>query len=180
MSEPTPEQLAAVGAAQTPAEYAAAASAAGLTADAEAAAAAGAHPVAAPDFAELLAQYKNDQAAQIAALEADFNARLEALRAGVPAPAVDPSVPVTANLSDGITAITAAYPNAVRADKLAAANKELAAALVPGEDGKPATVDGAQVAGVIKLLRRFTRANPQLETGLLEHAAQLAEDQLGL
>lgn len=184
MSEPegpSAAQLAAVNEAQTPEDYAAAAKAAGLTADAEQAAAAGAAPVQVPDFAELIKQYQADQQAQIDAMQASFNAQLEALRAGLPVPTVDPSVNVVRNLTAGISSLTGSYPNAQRVAPLAKANDELAAAVAePADGGDTPAPDAGAVANVIKLLRRVTTANPQLETGILEHAAQLAEDTLGL
>ena len=53
----------ALAAAQTPADYARAAQAAGLTGEAQQAALAGAAPVAAPDFAQQLAQLQRQNAA---------------------------------------------------------------------------------------------------------------------
>jgi hypothetical protein len=181
MSEPTPEQLRAVNEAQTPAEYAQAAAAAGLTTEAEQAAAAGAHPVAAPDFGELVRQMQADNAAQIAQLEASFKAQLEGLRAGIPLPAVDPKVPVARNLSDGVRLFAASYPHASRLEPLTAANAELAAAVAdPGDGGEVAAPDPALVARVVTTLRRAAVANPALETGILEHAANNAEDTFDL
>jgi hypothetical protein len=181
MSEPTgptEEQLRAVNEAQTPAEYAAAAQAAGLTTGAEEAAAAGAAPVQVPDFAELVRQMQADNAEQIAALEASFKAQLDSLKAGIPAPAVDPKIPVARNLSASAALFANAYPNASRLEPLKEASTRLAAAVAePGPDDPPAEVpDPALVGRVITTLRRAIAANPQLETGILEHIAQGAED----
>lgn len=174
---PTPEQLRAVTEAQTPAQYMAAAKAAGVTGDAEQAALAGAHPVEVPDFSALLAQYKADQQKQIDAMQASFDQQIAALRAGIPAPAVDPRVSVARNLSDGVALLAAQYPNGVRLEPLASSNAALSTAVAELPDGAETPVpDGAAVADVIKKFRRFAAANPALETGLVEHAAQLAED----
>ena len=179
---PTAEQLAAVNQAQTPGEYAAAAAAAGLTGDAEGLAAAGAAPVTAPDFSELVRKVQADNQAQIEALEASFRQQLDALRAGMPIPAGDPKVGVTRNLSAGLKLLTDSYPNAGRLAPLVEANGELAAAVAePGPDDPPAEAPGEDlVQRVLTTFRRFARANPTLETGLLEHAAQVAEDTYGL
>lgn len=178
---PTPEQLRAVTEAQTPEAYMAAARAAGVTGDAEQAALAGAAPVTAPDFSALLAQYKQDQQAQIDKLQADFEAQLNALRAGIPAPAVDPRIPVALNFQLGAAVLAKSYPYAARVDPLTASAGQLAAALEPVEDGAPAPVpDPGLVADLVKKFRRFAAANPQLETGLIEHAAQIAEDTFDL
>jgi hypothetical protein len=181
----TPEDqaaaLRAVNEAQTPAEYAAAAQAAGLTAEAEAAAAAGAAPVQAPDFAELVKDLQAQNAAQIADLTSHFEAQLEALKAGMPLPAVDPHVPVARNLSDGVKLFAVSYPNAARLEPLSTANGELAAAVAdPGDGTKVEAPAPDLVQRVVTTLRRVAAANPQLETGILEHAAQLAEDTFGL
>lgn len=167
----------AVTEAQTPEQYAAAAAAAGLTGDAESAALAGAHPVAAPDFSELLAQARRDQQAQIDKLSADFEAQINALRAGIPAPAVDPRVPVAQNLNDGVALLARSYPLAGRVDPLAVSAAQLAAALTPVEEGAPVPIpDAGLVEDLIRKFRRFAAANPALETGIFEHAAQIAED----
>jgi hypothetical protein len=177
MTEPTPDQLRAVNEAQTPAEYIAAAQAAGLTGDAEQAALAGAHPVAAPDFAAMLEQFKADQQAQIDKMQADFDAQLAALRAGVPAPLTDPRVSVARNFADGVALLARSYPAAARVDPAGKAAAVLSDAVAEREDGAETPVpDAGTVADVIKRFRRFAAANPQLETGLVEHAAQLAED----
>lgn len=82
----SPEQAAAwaaVTAAQTPQEYAAAAQAAGLTGDASALAAGGAAPVQAPTFEEQLAASQQANAAlqtQIDALNKNFAAALAGLQ----------------------------------------------------------------------------------------------------
>lgn len=180
--QPTPDQLRAVSEAQTPEQYAAAAKAAGLTADAEQAAAAGAAPVQVPDFSELVRQVQADNAKQIEQLEASFRAQLDALKAGMPVPAGDPKLGVARNLSDGLTWLVNSYPGAARVDPLKEANGELAAAVAqPGPDDPPAEAPGNDlVQRVITTFRRVARANPQLETGILEHAAQVAEDTFGL
>jgi hypothetical protein len=184
MSEPTPEQAAAfraVNEAQTPQDYIAAAAAAGLTGDAEQAALAGAKPVEAPDFAAMLAQFKADQQAQIDKMQADFDAQLAALRSGIPAPVVDPRVSVARNLADGVALLASQYPRAVRLEPAAKATTALAEAVKPGEDGAETPApDAGLVADLVKKFRRFAAANPQLETGLIEHAAQLAEDAFDL
>lgn len=181
---PTPEELEAQAArlravteAQTPADYMAAAKAAGVTGDAEQAALAGAHPVEAPDFSALLAQYKADQQAQIDAIQASFDQQLAALRAGIPAPAVDPRVSVARNLTDGVALLARSYPNAARAEPMAAAAAAVGEAAAELPDGEKTPVpDGAAIADLVKKFRRFAAANPVLETGLIEHAAQIAED----
>lgn len=179
MTQPTPEQLAAVAQAQTPAEYMAAAQAAGATGDAEAAAAAGAHAVSAPDFAEQLRQVQADNAAQIAALEAAFQQQLDALRAGLPVPSTDPVVGTARNLSAGVKLLTDAYPSAGRVGGLVKANAELASAVAEHDDGsKVEAPDPDLINRVISAFRRFAAANPQLETGLVEHAAVVVEDLL--
>ena len=175
----TPEQVAAaqaVAQAQTPEQYLAAARAAGLVGNAEQAALSGAAPVAAPDFGAMLAQFRADQEAQIAKIQADFAAQLEALRAGVPAPAVDPRVSVARNLVDGAGLLAKSYPAGARVEPLAAAAAALSTALEPVDGGATPAPDGAAVADVVKKFRRFATANPTLETGLVEHAAQIAED----
>lgn len=174
--QPTVEQLRAVSEAQTPEQYMAAARAAGLTGDAEQAALAGAAPVAAPSFAEQLAQFKADQQAQIDKMQADFELQLAALRSGIPAPLVDPRVSVTRNLTDGVSLLVRSFPYAARVEPVAASNAALAADVAPVDGEKTPAPDGAAVADVIKKFRRFAAANPQLETGLVEHAAQIAED----
>ncbi|HEV2241816.1 MAG TPA: hypothetical protein VGR98_12300 [Streptosporangiaceae bacterium] len=175
--QPTADQLRAVTEAQTPEEYMRAAAAAGLTGDAEQAALAGAKPVEAPDFAAMLAQFKADQQAQIDKMQADFDTQLAALRSGIPAPLVDPRVSVARNLSDGLILLLRQYPAATaRVAPLADANASFAAGLVP-EDGAETPVPLAGVVeDVIKKFRRFALANPTLETGLIEHAAQITED----
>jgi phage tail protein X len=155
----------------------AAAAAAGLTTDAEQAALAGAKPVEPPDFGAMLAQYKADQQAQIDKLQADFEKQLAALRAGVPAPLVDPRVNVARNLTDGLALLAKSYPAAARLEPMAKANGVLAEAVAVLPDGADTPVpDPAAVAQVLKTFRRFAAANPQLETGLIEHAAQITED----
>lgn len=180
MSEPQapdPALLQAVNQAQTPAEYMAAAQAAGLTGDAEQAAAAGAAPVTPPDYGAMLAQFQVDQQDQIAKLRADFEAQVAALQAGIPAPTVDPVVSTARNLSAGLQVLVDAYPYALRRDPLVKAAGELGAAVAEDpQGGKVAAPDPELVARTIKVFRRFAAANPQLETGLLEHAAQVTED----
>lgn len=176
---PTPEQLRAVTEAQDPVTYMQAAQAAGLTQDAQAAAEAGAHPVTPPDYGAMLQQFQADQAAQIAKLRADFEAQVAALQQGIPAPTVDPTVSAARNLSAGIQVLTDSYPNAGRRDPLVKSNGELAAAIAddpaqPGE--KVAAPSPDLLQQVIARFRRFAAANPTLETGLIEHAAQVAED----
>jgi hypothetical protein len=174
---PTPDQLRAVTEAQTPADYMAAARAAGLTGDAEQAALAGAKPVEAPDFAAMLAQFKADQQAQIDKMQADFDAQLAALRSGIPAPLVDPRVSVARNLADGVALLARQFPTAARLEPAATSGATLSEAVAVKEDGAETPApDAAEVADLIKKFRRFAAANPQLETGLVEHAAQLAED----
>jgi hypothetical protein len=176
--QPTADQLRAVNEAQTPAEYIAAAQAAGVTGDAAGLALGGAHPVSAPDFAAMLEQFKADQQAQIDKMQADFEAQLAALRAGVPAPLVDPRVSVARNFADGVALLARSYPHAARVEAAAKSAAVLAGAIAAQEgvsDAVPVP-DAAVVADVIKRFRRFAQANPQLETGLVEHAAQLAED----
>ncbi len=57
------------------------------------------------------------------------------------------------------------------------ANDVLAEAVAVRPDGAETPVpDAAAVAQVLKTFRRFAAANRQLETGLIEHAAQIAED----
>jgi hypothetical protein len=175
--QPTADQLRAVNEAQTPQEYLAAAAAAGLTADAEQAALAGAKPVDAPDFTQLLEKFKADQQAQIDKMQADFDAQLAALRSGIPAPAVDPRVSVARNLSDGVALLLRQYPRATaRAEPVGKASTALADALAEQDGAETPVPDAGLVADLIKRFRRFAWANPQLETGLIEHAAQLAED----
>jgi hypothetical protein len=174
---PDPALLQAVNTAQTPAEYMQAAQAAGLTADAEAAAAEGAAPVTPPDYGAMLAQFQADQQAQLAKIRSDFEAQLAALQAGIPAPSVDPVVSAARNLSAGIQVLTDSYPNAGRRDPLVKSNGELVAAVA--EDPEGAAVEAPSpdlLRQVIARFRRFAASNPQLETGLIEHAAQLAED----
>lgn len=178
---PTPEQIRAVSEAQTPQAYMAAARAAGLTGDAEQAALAGAAPVAAPDFGAMMAQFKADQQAQIDKMQADFEAQLAALRSGIPAPLVDPRVSVARNLSDGLALLFRSYPNGARIGPAAAAAGVLAAAIAPVEDGGETPVpDVGVLDDALRKFRRFAAANPQLETGLIEHAAQVAEDAFGI
>lgn len=176
----TPEQQAAaraVAEAQTPAQYMAAAAAAGLVGSAEQAALAGAAPVAAPDFSALLAQYKADQQKQIDAMQASFDQQIAALRAGIPAPAVDPRVSVARNLADGVALLASQYPNAARLEPMATSGASLSTAVAELADGAETPVpDGAAVADLIKKFRRFAAANPALETGLIEAASQLTED----
>jgi hypothetical protein len=175
---PTPEQLAAVNTAQTPEEYAAAAQAAGLTGDAEGLAVAGAAPVQVPDFSELVRQVQADNAKQIADLEASFRAQLDALKAGMPVPAADPRLGVARNLADGLAWLVKSYPNLNRLAPLEKSAGELSAAVaLPGpDDAPPEAPDGELVGQVIKTFRRVRAANPQVDTGILEHAAQIAED----
>jgi hypothetical protein len=174
---PTQDQLRAVTEAQTPEQYMAAARAAGLTGDAEQAALAGARPVEAPDFAAMLAQFKADQQAQIDKMQADFDAQLASLRSGIPAPLVDPRVSVARNLADGLALLVRSYPNAARLDPAAKSGEALSEAVAVKPDGAETPApDGAAVADLIKKFRRFAAANPALETGIVEHAAQIAED----
>lgn len=83
---PTPEQLAAVNAAQTPQAYMQAAQAAGLTGDAAQLAATGAAPVSAPSFEEQLAAARQDNAAlqaQLSSLNQQFQNALASLQGQV-------------------------------------------------------------------------------------------------
>lgn len=175
----TPEQQAAaraVAEAQTPAQYLAAAQAAGLVGDAEQAALAGAAPVQAPDFGAMLEQFKADQQAQIDKMQADFERQLAALRAGVPAPLIDPRVSVTQNLTDGVALLLKSYPYAARLEPVAKASAVVSEAVAPVDGAETPVPDTGAVADLVKKFRRFAAANPQLETGLIEHAAQIAED----
>ena len=179
----TPEQQAAaraVAEAQTPQEYIAAARAAGLVGVADEAAAAGAAPITAPDFTALLEQYKLDQQAQIDKMQADFDAQIASLRAGVPQPLVDPRVSVARNLSDGLALLAASYPAGARREPMARSAKALAEAVAPVDGAATPVPDDATVVSAIKTFRRFAAANPVYETGLLELAAEVAEDLFGL
>lgn len=176
-----PALLTAVNQAQTPEQYAAAARAAGLTADAEQAAAAGAAPVVPPDYGAMMEQFKADQVAQLEKIRADFERQLAALQQGLPVSQTDPGVAEARNLSDGLKVLAASYPRANRVEPLAKAAGELSEAVAdPGDGSKVATPDTALVSRAIKTFRRFTTANPQLETGIFEHAAQVLEDALEL
>jgi hypothetical protein len=178
---PTPEQLAAVNQAQTPAEYAAAAKAAGLTEDAEQAALAGAAPVTPPDYGKMMEQFRADQAAQLEKIKADFDRQLAALQQGLPVSATEPGVGEARNLSDGLKVLAASYPRAGRVEPMAQAAGELADAVAdPGDGSKVTTPDTSLVSRALTTFRRFAKANPQLETGIFEHAAQVLEDALGL
>jgi hypothetical protein len=176
-----PALLAAVNTAQTPEQYAAAAKAAGLTADAEQAAAAGAAPVVPPDYGAMLEQFQKDQQAQITKIKADFEAQLAALQAGIPASTTAPGVGEARNLSDGLKVLATSYPQAGRVAPLAKAAGALADAVADKGDGAAvATPDTSLVTRAVATFRRFRAANPQLETGIFEHAAQVLEDALEL
>lgn len=180
MTEAQQQAARAVSEAQTPAQYAAAAAAAGLTGDAQEAALAGARPVEVPDFSALLKEYQAAQQQQIDAMQANFDAQIAALRAGIPAPAVDPRVSVARNLADGLKLLTGSYPGAARVEPAVKAGAALSKAVAPVDGAETPPPASGLVADVLKTFRRFAAANPQLETGLIEHAAQIAEDVFGL